>query len=278
MQYYAKNAQTKEGWKNAAATSGAPIVNTGKMIGEIGGAIADGNLEATARLLGGLPLSYLSGDIVDKKLEVTVGKNGEEQIYTANGILTDAEQAKINMQQTGKKIDETAQLNRAGNDSHGPIADFLQSSGYMLGAADISAVREADQIKELKNNGNLKIDAHSQGTAMTARAFDLLKSEGESLKNIDYAGYGPQETVEKKFYGLNNANNYADPSDKVAVPCDILNNVIHAATIPAQVLRGKPFYETAEPMANNNVGPFHHAYAEKSKKNKGEYNGYVNGV
>ncbi|MCX5781095.1 MAG: hemagglutinin repeat-containing protein [Elusimicrobia bacterium] len=213
---YYKNAQTGEAWVNAVKTGGAPIINTGKIIGNIGEAVKKGEVGNTARLLVGLPMSYLGGDIVDKKLDITPGKEDEKQVLFIGGLWTPDDKAELNAQATKEARGGTVQMNRVGNNAHSMVADVIQSVGYIIGGADITAVNTKDAIKTLADNGNLNAIGYSQGSAATGRALDLLQGSGyKNMGNIYYEGKGPQETINAADYGLGGATNIVSEGDHI---------------------------------------------------------------
>lgn len=195
-------------------------------------------LTASSRILGGLGLSILSGDILDNTALYTNfnnwNPNNPPNVLTFNGIFTGVKGANQNLTDTlndlGLPSDPGADDGVAiPNGSYLGIGDIIQIVGEELGLVDLPSLRGAYTINQIAaadmaagNIGGTPINvfAHSQGTQTFLDAASIL--DLGTLSMIAFHGYGGEAQLdvnttpgELNYNGLGYANNVALPGDPV---------------------------------------------------------------
>ena len=106
--------------------------------------------------------------------------------------------------------------------------DLLQSLFYEIGIPDVVSLHLSEAILAARAKGHengyedvcIVVYAHSQGTMVARRGFDLLKyamdGEGQNaLNDVLFCGYGGETRISADEYGLRNATNVSNPGDVV---------------------------------------------------------------
>ena len=113
-----------------------------------------------------------------------------------------------------------------GSDGLG-IGDLIQSGWYEIGGQDLLSLNFANAIynayqRGKKNNCEsvcISVYAHSQGTMVARRGFDLLKyimMEDEVLASVTFCGYGGETRIDANEFGLRSATNVSNPWDPIS--------------------------------------------------------------
>ena len=196
------------------------LLNTsGSHISEIGRQLLGGNLVTATRLAYGLPFSILQGDAFDSQTNI----DPTSQHLSINGIGTNVE-GRERIAQTVNASFDVSNTNAVVNDSHfWGLGDLIQIIGEEFGAITIPSIRAAATARQM--SGNISWIAHSQGTSISAGAFDLLSDT--KLSSIDFIGFGGQEFVNGRNTGLKSAHNFSNPGDFVPhiSPGNLINRI-----------------------------------------------------
>ncbi len=113
-----------------------------------------------------------------------------------------------------------------GSDSLG-VGDLMQSAWYEMGGQDFLSLHLADAVAAANERGKanncskicIVIYAHSQGTMVARRGFDLLKylmGDQAALANVTFCGYGGETRIDANEFGLRSATNVSNPWDPIS--------------------------------------------------------------
>ena len=107
------------------------------------------------------------------------------------------------------------------------VGDLAQSLFYEMGLMDIAVASLAKSLEQAKKQGDrngcddvcIVIYAHSQGTMLTRRAFDMLKymygADHSVLSKITFCGYGGETSIDAEEFGLRAAENVLNAGDGI---------------------------------------------------------------
>ncbi|MCG3205432.1 MAG: hypothetical protein KCHDKBKB_02153 [Elusimicrobia bacterium] len=178
-------------------------------------------------ILGGIS-TLVSGDVLDKQEYTEDGKfpfdSNPHKVaaISVNGVKNDKEDAKSMRQamMNGFEIEKASYIT---NGTHLlGFGDAIQVFLHELGAYDkpvlslVSAVRQG-----IEEKGEVYVVAHSQGTAITTMALELLTPEERG--KIHYYGAGGQFFVDAKVWGLASARNVWNKGDPVPATGNLIN-------------------------------------------------------
>jgi hypothetical protein len=165
----------------------------------------------------GFAFTILSGDFLDSQPKMSFDQRaGALAVVFSNGIQND----RITAQHSANKVFEAFGVSsgvRIANETHGPLGllDFVQIIGHeYFGAYDrpvhnmVKAIRKGIDLR-----GEVYVVAHSQGTAIFARALELLTPAERS--KIHYYGAGSEWFVDPAKHGLAGAENVWNKKDIV---------------------------------------------------------------
>ena len=104
------------------------------------------------------------------------------------------------------------------------VGDIIQSLWYEVGGQDLLSVHLAEAIQNANERGRvngcakicISVYAHSQGTMVARRGFDLLKyvlGANSDLANVTFCGYGGETSIDAEEFGLRGAKNYLHSDD-----------------------------------------------------------------
>ena len=105
------------------------------------------------------------------------------------------------------------------------VGDLAQSLFYEMGLMDIAVASLAKSLEQAKKQGDrngcddvcIVIYAHSQGTMLTRRAFDMLKymygADHSVLSKITFCGYGRETSIDAEEFGLRATENVLNAGD-----------------------------------------------------------------
>ena len=113
-----------------------------------------------------------------------------------------------------------------GSDSLGG-GDLMQSAWYEMGGQDFLSLHLANAVATANERGKanncskicIVIYAHSQGTMVARRGFDLLKylmGDQAALANVTFCGYGGETRIDANEFGLRSATNVSNPWDPIS--------------------------------------------------------------
>ena len=107
------------------------------------------------------------------------------------------------------------------------VGDLAQTLFYEMGLMDIAVASLAKSLEQAKKQGDrngcddvcIVIYAHSQGTMLTRRAFDMLKymygADHSVLSKITFCGYGGETSIEAEEFGLRATENVLNAEDDI---------------------------------------------------------------
>lgn len=104
------------------------------------------------------------------------------------------------------------------------LGDLIQSGLYEIGAQDLLTINLAESIENAYRRGKannckdicISVYAHSQGTMVARRAFDVLhylNMANEVLASVSFCGYGGETRIDADEFGLRHADNYLNQGD-----------------------------------------------------------------
>jgi hypothetical protein len=166
----------------------------------------------------GFAFTILSGDFLDRKSTISYDPDPSKPFLVfENGIMNRDDDELNELAMTIYKTFGARDGTRIQNGSHGPLGllDFVQIIGHeYFGAYDRPVHNMAKAIRKgIDLKGEVYVVAHSQGTAIFARALELLTPAERS--KIHYYGAGSEWFVDPAKYGLASAENVWNKKDIV---------------------------------------------------------------
>lgn len=160
------------------------------------------------RVLGGLPISFGSGDFLDVQSPFSMSFDDGNLLVTYNGILNNSVGAgrmnSLSMKAMGV-TDSTHVQNRTFLFGLGDLV--VQILGNEFGLVDITAIRGAWAIRGAAQlGGDINVIAHSQGTMTFFRSMNLVDNV-KVRSRINYQGFGPEKFISASSLGLGSASN-----------------------------------------------------------------------
>ena len=224
------------------------------------------------RLIGGFPISLLSGDLSYPDNDPQFSGGGCDFLITINGIGNNW----LGGQVLNEFVSNAPRYNHINFDDstfvHNPtnfflIGDFIQIIGDELGFINITSIRAANHIeqaaRQAEENGccdyEINVAAHSQGTSVFYRALHLIDDDIRS--HIRFVGVGGQRFADESL-GLRSYENYANTDD--IVPWFGNYNPFRLFGIPRAIIgsdvqwdtSGRSIWGTNHPWNPNYTGPF----------------------
>lgn len=159
-----------------------------------------------ARVVAGLPVSFLSGDFMDSK-PISISPDMSSGVVAFNGIMNDSASANEMNAMVARQFGVN-HVTQVPNGSHGHgLGDLMQILGNELGLVDIAAIRGAQALRnETGGAGPIHVVAHSQGTMTFRRSLDLV-DDPDVRQRIAYQGGGGQAFMDGNALGLATADN-----------------------------------------------------------------------
>jgi hypothetical protein len=164
----------------------------------------------------GMVASVFSGDAFDSQPAFQFDAKGPA-VVTVNGVFT----SEIGGRKMNRAINISLGIQNSVaivNNSHGPyVGDILQVAAHeYLGVIDTPAVQTATAVRQgISEKGEVYLIAHSQGTAISNAALELLTPAERS--KVHYLGLGSETYISANALGLADAKNIRNEGDLVPV-------------------------------------------------------------
>lgn len=210
------------------------------------------------KLVTGVPISIGTGDMFHKQSPISFPKNGPA-VVTINGVFNNKQHAENIHNAVVKAFGVSHGTMITNRTNYFGVGDLIQLVGHeYLGTVDKPAIMTAKAMKQgIKQNGQVYVVAHSQGTAIFASALNLMTPK--EMSKIHYFGGGSQWAINPKNSGLGSTTNMWNKGDIVPA----LGNHLRVTNwvIPSQVDRkSKDNWTHFDAPKNHTIKGNHHFF------------------
>ncbi|MBL0058260.1 MAG: hypothetical protein IPP35_03940 [Elusimicrobia bacterium] len=208
--------KAQAGWTMAQERAGAIAKPYAKNVSVSFQEITRAHPVTANKLAIGIVASVFSGDAFDNQAAFQFDTKGPA-VVTVNGVFT----SEVGGRKMNRAINTSLGIQTSVaivNNSHGPyVGDILQVAAHeFLGVIDTPAVQTATALRRgIQEKGEVYLIAHSQGTAISNVALELLTKEERS--NVHYLGLGSETYVSANTMGLADAKNVRNEGDPVFI-------------------------------------------------------------